>query len=170
MSIVIRKYKEADLSQMMTIWNEVVEEGLAFPEEESLTAEEARVFFAEQSYTGVADENGEILGLYIVHPNNIGRCGHIANASYGVKSNQRGKRIGEKMVVDSLDRAGSIGFKIMQFNAVVVTNHAAIHLYKKLGFTALGVIPKGFKQKDGRYVDIVPFYSEIDTEKDEKNS
>ena len=168
--IIIREYTEADLSHMMTIWNDIVEEGLAFPEEKTLTLEGARSFFAEQSYTGVAEENGEILGLYIVHPNGVGRCGHIANASYGVKSGQRGKRIGEKMVIDSLEIAGSIGFRIMQFNAVVVTNKGAIHLYKKLGFTALGVIPNGFKQKDGSYVDITPFYIEIDTDKNKNLS
>jgi len=54
---------------------------------------------------------------------------------------------------------------MMQFNAVVVTNKGAIHLYKKLGFTSLGVIPNGFRQKDGSYVDITPFYIEIDTNK-----
>lgn len=163
MEIHIREYTKLDLPQIRTIWNEIVEEGTAFPQEEPLTPREAEDFFAEQSYTGVAEENGEILGLYIVHPNNIGRCGHIANASYGVRSNQRGKRIGEKLVMDSLEVAGTLGFRIMQFNAVVATNKGAIHLYKKLGFTPLGVIPNGFKQKDGSYVDIIPFYIEIAT-------
>lgn len=162
MGIIIRKYTEADLSHMRTIWNAIVREGTAFPQEEPLTLEEARSFFANQSYTGVSEENDEILGLYIVHPNNVGRCGHIANASFGVRSGQRGKRIGEKMVIDSLEIAGSLGFRIMQFNSVVATNKGAIHLYNKLGFTALGVIPNGFKQKDGSYVDIIPFYIEID--------
>src|SRR5690625_1823364 len=150
---------------MVRIWNEIVEEGIAFPQEDLLTVDDARSFFAKQSYTGIAEENGEILGLYIVHPNNVGRCGHIANASYGVKSSQRGKQIGEKMVIDSLEKAGSLGFRIMQFNAVVVTNKRAINLYKKLGFTPLGVIPNGFKQKDGNYVDMIPFYIEIDKDR-----
>jgi len=161
MEIVVREYREDDLVQMITVWNGIVEEGMAFPEEEPLTKQTAHTFFAEQSYTGVAEEDGEILGLYVVHPNNVGRCGHIANASYGVKSGQRGKNIGEKMVLDSLDRAASLGFRIMQFNAVVVTNKGAIHLYEKLGFTALGVIPNGFRQKNGSYVDIMPFYIEL---------
>jgi len=34
----------------------------------------------------------------------------------------------------------------MQFNAVVATNASAIHLYEKLGFVRLGVIPKGYKK------------------------
>lgn len=165
MGLMIREYTEADLPCMVKIWNEIVEEGMAFPQEELLTLDGARSFFAQQSYTGVAEENEEILGLYILHPNNVGRCGHIANASYGVRSDQRGKRIGEKLVLDSLEIARLLGFQIMQFNAVVVTNETAIHLYKKLGFTALGVIPNGFKQKDGSYVDMIPFYIEIDADK-----
>lgn len=43
-----------------------------------------RAFFESQSYTGVADDDGQIVGLYILHPNNVGRCGHICIASYAV--------------------------------------------------------------------------------------
>lgn len=170
MGLKIRKYREADLSDMVMIWNEIVEEGIAFPQEEPFTLEGARSFFAQQTYTGVAEENGKILGLYIVHPNHVGRCSHIANASYGVRFDQRGKRIGEKLVIDSLEMVRLLGFRIMQFNAVVVTNETAIRLYKKLGFTALGVIPNGFKQKDGSYVDMIPFYMEVGEDKRENTT
>jgi RimJ/RimL family protein N-acetyltransferase len=57
--------------------------------------------------------------------------------------------------------AGRLGFRILQFNAVVATNAAAIHLYKKIGFTPLGVIPGGFRMDDGSYADIFPFYIEL---------
>ena len=36
------------------IWNEVVEDGIAFPQEELLDMESGAEFFASQSYTGVA--------------------------------------------------------------------------------------------------------------------
>ena len=86
--IIIRGYTPKDIQAMIRIWNEVVEEGIAFPQEESLTEETGREFFAVQSYCGVAEngETGEIVGLYILHPNNVGRCGHIANAGYSVSS------------------------------------------------------------------------------------
>ena len=92
MGIVIRKYGEKDLCAMIEIWNEIVEEGNAFPQEEFLTLESGTIFFAEQTYTGVAvdNETEKIYGLYILHPNNIGRCGHICNASYAVSSHSRG--------------------------------------------------------------------------------
>ena len=42
--------------------------------------------------------------------------------------------------------------------AVVATNTRALRLYEKVGFTRLGVIPKGFRLPDGTYADIVPQY------------
>ena len=100
MNINVRAYTEKDLSDMIRIWNEVVEDGVAFPQEEFLTEETGKKLFAEQTYTAVAEdaETGKVYGLYILHPNNIGRCGHICNASYAVSRDSRGLHIGEKLV------------------------------------------------------------------------
>ncbi len=157
----VRKYTTADVSAMTAIWNEVVIDGIAFPQEECLTDETGAEFFAAQSHCGVAVEDGTIVGMYILHPNNVGRCGHISNASYAVSSACRGKGVGEALVRDCIAQAAAIGFRILQFNAVVRTNTAARHLYEKLGFTPLGVIPHGFLMKDGHYEDIVPYYLEL---------
>ena len=159
--MMIREFTKDDIEQMMLIWNKVVEDGIAFPQDEPLTPETAREFFSAQSFTGVCEENGEILGLYILHPNNVGRCGHISNASYAVRSDQRGKGIGRKLVTHCLLKAKELGFGILQFNAVVKTNLSAINLYKSLGFTQLGTIPTGFLMKNGEYEDIVPHFKEL---------
>jgi len=158
----IRKYKTDDIQQMITIWNEIVDEGIAFPQEELLDETTGEQFFSSQSYCGVAaDENGNIFGLYILHPNNVGRCGHICNASYAVSSSCRGQHIGEKLVRDCIRKAKECGFLILQFNAVVETNANARHLYEKMGFRQLGVIPNGFRMKDGHYENIFPYYIEL---------
>lgn len=160
MKILIREYEEKDLIEMIQIWNEVVEEGNAFPQEEYLSLESGINFFAAQTYTGVAVdiETEKIYGLYILHPNNIGRCGHICNASYAVSSQSRGLHIGEKLVLDCIEQGRKRGFSILQFNAVVATNKHARHLYERLGFIQLGTIPKGFRMKDGYFEDICPYY------------
>jgi len=160
MSIKVREFNENDIQAANEIWNEVVEDGVAFPQEECLTEKSGLEFFKSQSYTGIAydEETGDIVGLYILHPNNVGRCGHICNASYAVKSTQRGKQIGEILVTDCLKKAKEIGYGILQFNAVVATNQYALKLYKKLDFVQLGVIPNGFRMKDGTYEDIIPHY------------
>ncbi len=157
----VRKYKPEDIPAMLAIWNEIVEAGDAFPQEETLNAETGAKFFAAQSRTAVAEDDGEILGLYILHPNNVGRCAHIANASYAVAAAARGKHIGEALVFDSIRNAKTLGFYILQFNAVVETNIHARHLYERLGFKQLGTIPRGFRMKDGRYVNICPYIYEL---------
>ena len=162
MEIVVRPYKEKDLPAMIEIWNQVVEDGVAFPQEDYLDAVSGAAFFAEQTHNGVAvDEKDRVLGLYILHPNNIGRCGHICNASYAVRRDVRGLHIGEKLVKDCLAQGKAHGFTLIQFNAVVANNIHARHLYTRLGFIQLGVIPKGFRMKDGHYEDICPYYREL---------
>ena len=159
--VTVREYKEQDMDAMIRIWNEVVEDGIAFPQEESLTLATGTAFFAEQSYTGVAELDGQVVGLYILHPNNVGRCGHICNTSYAVDSQYRGQHIGEQLVLDSLRMGKELGYRILQFNAVVESNASARHLYERLGFTQLGVIPGGFRTKDGQYENICPYYREL---------
>ena len=156
MSISVRPYAPDDLPAMCAIWNEVVRAGDAFPQEDELTLEAGAAFFAAQVRSGVAEdaETREVLGLYILHPNNIGRCGHIANASYAVRSDCRGRGVGEALVRDSLARAKDFGFRIMQFNAVVAGNRRARALYERIGFRCVGSIAGGFRLPDGRYEDI----------------
>ncbi|MCD7828334.1 MAG: GNAT family N-acetyltransferase [Clostridiales bacterium] len=163
MNVTIRKYKNGDIPFMADIWNEVVADGIAFPQEEYLTAETAAEFFAAQTYCGVAEDvdSGAICGLYILHPNNVGRCGHICNASYAVSSHMRNMHIGEKLVRDCINTAPKYGFSILQFNAVVKSNSSARHLYEKIGFIPLGTIKGGFRMKDGSFEDICPYYIEL---------
>ena len=79
----------------VAIWNQVVEDGVAFPQTKPLTLAAGTAFFVEQTLTAVAvDEDGTVLGMYILHPNNIGRCGHLANASYAVERSARGRAWG----------------------------------------------------------------------------
>lgn len=160
MKINIRQFRKEDIIEANYIWNQVVEDGIAFPQMELLDENTGMEFFEEQSFTGIAynEENNEIVGLYILHPNNVGRCGHICNASYAVRKDIRGQHIGEMLVRHCLAKAKELNFGILQFNAVVRTNTYALALYKKLGFVQLGIIPNGFLMKDGTYEDIIPHY------------
>ena len=75
-NIELRRYEVRDIPEMVNIWNEVVKEGNAFPQEDLLTEEKGKIFFERQSYCGVAvnKDTGKILGMYILHHNNVGRC------------------------------------------------------------------------------------------------
>lgn len=160
MGIEIRQYRSGDAIEAARIWNQVVDDGVAFPQENDLTDTEADGFFSSQSYCAVAEdtETGRVVGLYILHPNNVGRCGHICNASYAVSRDVRGRHIGEKLVLYCLAKAKEKGFRILQFNAVVASNTHALHPYERLGFVRLGTVPGGYRLNDGTYEDIVLFY------------
>ena len=77
MAIAIRTYQPEDVPALVEIWNEVVEQGIAFPQKAPLTNQIGAAFFAKQSCTAAAydTETAEIVGMYILHPNNVGRCG-----------------------------------------------------------------------------------------------
>lgn len=158
MPLEFRPFCEEDLPALCAIWNDVVEVGDAFPQVNPLSIDDAREFFAEQSLTQVADLNGIIFGLYILHPNGIGRCAHVANASYAVALPSRGVGLGRELVKDSLKQAARLGFRGLQFNAVVASNEPAIHLYEDLGFTRVGTVPGGFVNGAGQFEDTYIFY------------
>ncbi len=163
MKIEIFEFCDDDICGAIKVWNEIVSEGVAFPQETPLNTKSGLEFFRAQSFSGVARDTktGEIVGLYILHPNNIGRCGHISNASYAVLNKCRGNKIGEALVSHCITKAREIGFLILQFNAVVATNTPALNLYKKLGFTKMTTIPHGFKLDDNTFEDIIPHFIEL---------
>ena len=165
MEIRVRPYGESDLMAIQRIWNEVVKAGDAFPGETPLSLQECRSYFASQSLTAVAEADGRVQGVYILHPNNIGRAGHIANASYAVAAKARGSGIGEALVRHSLSQLAAHGFTGLQFNAVVSTNKAAIALYEKLGFTRIGTIPGGYRLLDDSMIDIFIYFHPAPEEK-----
>ena len=113
MEIILREFNKNDINAMNEIWNNIVSDGIAFPQTEMLDDKSGYEFFKSQTFTSVAvnTQNNEIVGLYILHPNNVGRCSHICNASYAVKNNLRGNHIGEKRVKCSIKRGKEKGFK-----------------------------------------------------------
>lgn len=161
--MLIRELQPGDTGQARAIWNSVVMAGNAFPQEEQIASDdEARCFFQSQTRCAVAVDDAagsdEVLGLYILHPNNEGRCSHVANASYAVAASARGRGIGRALVEDSLASLGPCGFAGLQFNAVVASNASALNLYEKLDFTRVGTIPGGFRNKNDVVEDIHIFY------------
>ena len=158
----IIKYDKKYIKEALEIWNNIIEDGIYFPQIEKLSnEEESDKYFNSQDYTGIAIDNDKVYGLYILHPNNIGRCGHISNASYAVSKEARGKGIGEALVRDSMEQGKKLGYKILQFNAVVISNTYAHKLYEKIGFNKIGVVKKGYLNKNNEYEDIVLYYIDL---------
>ena len=92
----------------------------------------------------VAEIDGEILGMYKLIANRRDRGSHVANASFMVDPAAQGKGLGRAMGEHCLAQATQAGYQAMQFNFVVSTNTAAVELWKKLGFSIVGTLPKVF--------------------------
>ena len=161
MGIVLKDYQKKDMKQILPLWNEVVEEGSSFPFEESFTPDSLQKLIDTHLCAVTAWNKDQIEGMYILGPNLFGRCDSIANATYIVRKEVRGKHIGEQLVMDSLKKAKQLGFRILQFNGVVDSNIHARHLYQRCGFIEIGVLPKGFRVKDGHYEDMHIMYHEL---------
>ncbi|MDE1465367.1 GNAT family N-acetyltransferase [Spartinivicinus sp. A2-2] len=99
-----------------------------------------------------------VLGSYYLKPNAAGPSSHICNCGYIVIPQARGKGIAKQLCTHSQERAVALGFKAMQFNSVVSTNKCAVTLWKKLGFSIIGTIPKGYHHKKLGFVDTYVMY------------
>lgn len=158
MELTFRAYTGEDLPELMEIWSDILEDGVAFPGTELYELPEFAAMLEEQSAVTCMFQDGSLAGYYILHPNNIGRCSHVANASYAMKKEFRGRGLGKHLVEHSLSLAAELGFRGMQFNAVVAGNTAALKIYRGAGFQTVGVIPGGFLLKNGVYSDMYILY------------
>ncbi len=60
-----------------------------------------------------------------------------------------------------LARAQELGYRAMQFNAVVSTNERAVGLWKSLGFEVIGTVPEGFRHARLGFVDLYVMYRRL---------
>jgi L-amino acid N-acyltransferase YncA len=153
-SLLIRPATPADVVAVVRIACEVVQDGTTYAFAPDTSDDELRGFwFAPAVMTFVACEGDEVLGCYLLRPNQLGRGAHVANASYAVASEASGRGVGRAMGEHSLREAAARGYGAMQFNYVVSTNAAAIALWTKLGFAVVGRSPRSFDHPKLGYVD-----------------
>ncbi|AMB99986.1 GNAT family acetyltransferase [Aerococcus urinaehominis] len=157
----ITNYQAQDIDQLTAIWNTILSDGMAFPGEDLYDSQSFADYLADQDVVNVMRDGQEIVGYYLIHPNNIGRCSHVANASYCMNPAFRGQGHFRQLVAHSLATARNLGYRGMQYNAVVSNNYAALRTYTQLGFTIVGTIPGGFRIKDGTYVDMYILYLDL---------
>src|SRR3546814_3874644 len=108
--------------------------------------------------------------MYKFGANYPGLGSHVASATYIVRPAAQGKGIGRALVQHSLSRAKNDGFMAMQFNYVVSSNAPAVELYKKLGFTIAGTLPKAFRHQQLGLVDAYVMYRFLQPRSEEHTS
>ncbi|MEE1827438.1 GNAT family N-acetyltransferase [Streptomyces sp. BE20] len=90
------------------------------------------------------DTAGTVLGTAEIHPNQAGAGAHVANAGFMVDPRHAGRGVARALCAHVLDRARADGYRAMQFNAVVETNHRAVALWQSFGFDVLATVPAAF--------------------------
>jgi len=142
----IRKATEEDFESVWEIFREVIKTGDTYTFSPNTPKSKLRKYwYADYMKTFVAEEQNEIVGTYIIKPNQIDLGNHIANCSYMVNPNKQGKGIGKKLCEHSINIAKNSGYFGIQFNIVVSTNIGAVKLWEKFGFRIIGTTPKGFR-------------------------
>lgn len=141
----IRSVKESDFDQVWTIIREVIasEDSLVFAAD-SGREKMLEFWCGADKHTYVAEQEGSIVGSYFIKENQPDLGSHVANAGYITLPSVSGQGIGYQMGLHSLEEAKRLGFKSMQFNIVIKSNHGAVHLWKKLGFEIVGELPEVF--------------------------
>ena len=161
----IRKYRETDWGQVWPMLERVFRAGETYAFSPEISEQEAHTVWIDmpqETYVAIG-KNSKMLGTYYIKPNQPALGAHVCNCGYIVSEQARGRGIAAKMCQHSQRIALESGFLAMQFNLVVSTNEAALHLWKKLGFQVIGRLPKAFKSRRFGYVDAFVMYKELGT-------
>jgi L-amino acid N-acyltransferase YncA len=158
----IRAATRADHDAIWNIFHEVVAAGDTYALDPKMSRKEALAYwFGSDTCTYVAEQGGRIVGTYILRPNQAGPGSHVANAGFMVASEAQGLGVGRAMAEHCLAEACRMGFCAMQFNFVVSTNAAAIHLWQQLDFKIVGTLPGAFRHPEKGFVDVYVMYRSL---------
>ncbi len=158
----IREATQRDYDSVWDIFSSVIRTGDTYVFDPNTRKDAlSKHWFASYMKTYVAEEQGDVVGTYIIKPNQIDLGSHIANCSYMVHPKAQGKGVGNALCEHSLETARKLGYRAIQFNIVVSTNQVAVRLWEKHGFRIIGTIPNGFNHTTLGYVDAYIMYREI---------
>jgi L-amino acid N-acyltransferase YncA len=179
----IRAATDADRDAVWNIFHKVVAAGDTYALDPNISREDSLAYwFASGTRTYVVEEDAveasvavtekltasptitqarQILGTYILRPNQSGGGSHVANAGFMVSASAREQGLGRAMAEHCLSEARRLGFRAMQFNYVISTNTAAIRLWQDLGFEIVGTLASAFRHPDKGYVDVYVMYRSL---------
>ena len=151
----IRLATDNDHDAIWKIFQATVAAGDSFVYDATTSREKALAFWcAGDAATFVAEQDGSVIGSYILRANQPGLGNHVANAGFMVDPAARGLGVGRAMGEHCLDEARRRGYRAMQFNFVVSTNQSAVHLWRQLGFEIVGTLPGAFRHAQKGFVDV----------------
>lgn len=162
---MIRAAESSDFAGIWEIFAAVLKDGDTYAYGPDTTEEQARAIWMSpgvRSYVCLDDAEQQIVGAYLIKPLWPDLGSHICTASYIVRPGVRGGGIGSSLGKHSIDEAKELGYKGMQFNLVVSTNEPAVRLWRKLGFSIVGTLPKAFRHSKLGFVDAYVMFLELE--------
>jgi L-amino acid N-acyltransferase len=155
--ISIREAIEADLSQLLTIYNEIILNTTAVYDYDPHTMEMRKQWFETKKMQGfpvfVAEEDGKILGFSSIGPFRAWTAYKysVENSVY-VAADARGKGIGKLLIPPLIEAA-----KKLQLHTIVAgidaTNEVSLKLHKSFGFEEVAHF-KEVGWKFGKWLDL----------------
>jgi ribosomal protein S18 acetylase RimI-like enzyme len=160
--MTIRAATETDADAIWAMLEPVIRAGDVYALAVDLDREEALAYwFAPGNRVFVAVLDGQIAGSYYLRANQRGGGAHVCNCGYVTEMRKRGHGLAREMCEHSLEFGRAQGFLAMQFNFVVSTNAAAVHLWQQCGFRELGRLPGAFLHPELGYVDALVMWREL---------
>jgi ribosomal protein S18 acetylase RimI-like enzyme len=152
----IRSYAPDDWDGVWAVLEPVFRAGETYPVPPDISSADAHAMWTgggKQVFVAVDESTGLILGTYYVRPNFDGAASHTCNCGYVVAESARGRGIAARMCEHSQAQAAALGYRAMQYNFVVSSNAAAVHLWQKMGFSIVGTVPDAFRHPRLGFVD-----------------
>ena len=115
------------------------------------TAEETHflVRYPEETSTDLVAGNVAVSGISARY-----KMAHRAELGIAVRKEYWHEGIGQWLMKAAITKARWVGYEQLELG-VFADNARATALYKKLGFSEYGRVPRAFRMKDGTYIDEV---------------
>jgi RimJ/RimL family protein N-acetyltransferase len=155
-----------DIEPLRSLYRVIVEEGTSYPHDHFPDQDNFMDYWFRGKSTGAAfvpDGAGAagMVGAFYLKANWPGRARQVANAGFIVAPEWRNKGMGWLLGATMLTYAKQLGYRGVIFNLVFSENLVARHLWEKLGFRELGLIPGAVRKNDGAYQDAVIMFRSL---------
>lgn len=158
----IRPATQDDIPAVLDIVAPILRAGDTYAIDTDMTDDDVIAYWmGKDKVTLVAEEDGAVVGTYYIRQNQGGGGSHVCNCGYMTAPVASGRGIARRMCEDSLLRAKDLGYRAMQFNFVIASNTAAVHLWPQLGFEIVGRLPGAFMHPTLGETDALVMYRKL---------
>jgi ribosomal protein S18 acetylase RimI-like enzyme len=158
----IRPAEDGDWPALWQMLEPVFRAGETYAVDTGIDSPTARRFWCGPGQeVFVAAAGGPPLGTYFLCANKGGNGAHVANAAFATAPAAQGRGVARAMLDHALDRARARGFRAMQFNFVVASNHRAVATWERAGFDIVGRLPGAFEHPRLGTVDALVMFRKL---------